>query len=435
MLPTLRLASTVVLAGLAVGLAGAVRAPAAVTAGVLALVLLVAVVDALWTVPPRSLSAERRMPDRLAVGVENPIEVHVRNDSGSPVAIEVLDEAPLALRQSPATCRLAVAAHSTASTGYSVTPPERGDVTFGAINLRWAGPLGLVMRQKRISADATGRVYPRYVDYSRFMLESRIVLRREGPLRRRVAQRADEFESLRDYVPGDDTRRMDWKATARQRRLIVRNYEEERSKDVLLVIDAGRMMAPVAGGLSKLDHAINAALMVASAAAERRDKVGLLAFASEPLAYLPPAPGRRQVQRLLDTLYRVNVELVESDFGAAFGYLKTKHRKRCLVILFTDVIDRDASSQLLSHVSALAPTHLALCITIRDQSLEAAATAPLRGVRDAYARAAAEELLHDRAVALAQLRRRGAVVLDVPPDKLTVAAVNQYLALRTTGRA
>ncbi len=306
-------------------------------------------------------------------------------------------------------------------------------MALGGHNQRWSGPLGLVLRQKRVAAATVGRVYPRYADYSRYLLEARMHIRREGAQRRRVTQRADEFESLREYVPGDDTRRIDWKATARSRRMIVRNYEEERSKDLMILVDAGRMMAPVAGGLSKLDHAINAAVMVASVAVERKDRVGLLVFAGEPTLFIPPAHGKDQIQRFLDGLYDVHPELVEPDFAAAFSLFKSRHRKRCLTMLFTDLIDADSSSQLLAHVGALAPSHLPLAITIRDQGLEEAATRPLTGVGEVYERAVAEQVLHERAVALAQLRHQGVVVMDAPPQSLTIEAVNQYLTLRSAG--
>jgi len=348
--------------------------------------------------------------------------------------VRLLDEAPPELAPTPQYCRAVVGADSAATISYTVTPRRRGDVPFGGANLRWSGPLGLVMRQKRVPCDEVGRVFPRYVDYSQYLLEARMKLRREGPQRLRVAQRADEFESLRDYVSGDDTRRLDWKATARQRRLMVRNYEEERSKDIMILVDSGRMMAPTANGLSKLDHAINAAIMVASVAAERKDKVGLLVFDSEPRLFIPPAHGKDQIQKMLDGLYNIQVRLVEPDFASAFALFRARHRKRCLVILFTDLIDPESSIQLLAHVSALASRHLPLAITIRDQALENAATRELAGAGDVYARAVAEQVVHDRAIALAQLRHHGVHVMDVAPEHVTVEAVNRYLELRTTGR-
>lgn len=430
-IPTPRLAVAVVLAGLAIALVGGAQLVAAVCLGGLALGV---VCDAVWCARPRDLAARREIPERLSVGATGKVPVIVSSQSRAPVEVVVCDEAPLALDATPWRMRVVVPGGGEAAAEYTVTPPARGPYQFEGINLRWSGPLGLVARQKRVHAPEVGRVFPRYVDYSRYVLESRLKIRREGPQRHRIAQRAEEFESLRDYVPGDDTRRIDWKATARRDHLIVRNYEEERSKDVMVLVDAGRMMAPEADRLTKLDRAINAALMLASVAAERKDKVGLLVFADEPVAFLPPAAGRDQVKRFLDALYDVEVRLVEPSFATAFGYLKARHRKRSLVILLTDLIDPESSAQLLAHVSALTSQYLPLCITIRDQALEDAAVADIAGLDDIYRRAVAEQVLRDRNVALAHLRQRGVVVMDVAPDRLTVEAVNQYLRIRASGR-
>ncbi len=432
-LPTARLGVLLVVFGLTAGLASLAGLPDLVAWSLVGLVVAAVAMDLVWSVRPRQIEVSRRMPERLCVGARNQIPLEVRNTGAAPVSLRVLDEAPWELAPSPQQLRTVVGAGSSVTVEYTVEPRARGDAPFGGANLRWAGPLGLVMRQKRVACEEVGRVYPHYVDYSRYLLEARMKLRREGPQRLRVAQRADEFESLREYVPGDDTRRLDWKATARQRRLMVRNYEEERSKDIMILVDAGRMMAPTANGLSKLDHAINAAIMVASVAAERKDKVGLLVFDSEPRLFIPPAHGKDQIQKMLDGLYNVQVRLVEPDFAAAFTLFRARHRKRCLVVLFTDLIDPESSIQLLSHVSALASRHMPLAITIRDQALENAATRELGGASDVYARAIAEHVVHDRSVALAQLRRHGVHVMDVAPEHVTVEAVSRYLQLRATG--
>lgn len=432
--PTVRLGVALLMLGLLGAVLGLGGLPTLYVWGLGGAALFLAALDALWAVRGSDLDARRALPERLSVGVANTIGVEVTSRSPLAARVTVLDEAPLRLAPEPTPLPVTVTRERPGRIEYRVHPSARGDAPFGDVYLRWTGPFGLTMRQRRVAAEAIGKVYPRYADVRRHVLEARVQVRREGRQRRPVVVRADEFESLRDYVPGDDTRRLDWKATARCRRLIVRNYEEERSKDVMLLIDAGRMMAPVADGLSKLDQAINAAVMVATVAAERKDRVGLLVFAAEPLLFLPPAHGRDQIQRILDGLYDVQPALVEPDFAAAFTLFKQRHRKRCVTILFTDMVDQESSSQLLAHVSALAPSHLPVAITIRDQGLEDASSRELSGVTDLYERAVAEQVLHDRAVALSKLRQRGVVVMDVPPSRLTIEAVNQYLALRSGGR-
>jgi len=399
-----------------------------------ALVLLVAV-DGKGAVRRQSLHLTRDLPRRLYTGQPNEVLIGVENRSGSVLRGLVLDDRPPSFQADLETLPCRLPGKSRVTLKYSATAPERGDATFGAINLRWWGPLGLLVWQGAWEAGEEVRVYPRYFDFSKYQLEYRARLTREaGPQRRRTVVRGGDFESLREYVTGDDTRQIDWKATARHQRLIVRNYEEERAKSILLVIDAGRMMAPIAHGLSKLDHALNAALMLCSAAVAKGDRIGAMVFDDTVRTYIPPRGGRSQGARLLEALYHVQPELVEPDYAAAFGFLRQRNRRRSLTVLFTDLIDSAASEALLAGVASLRPMHLPLLVTIRDESLEKAGSAPLWDVADVYRRAVAEEVLGDRQLALARLRARGVVIVDTTAPNLSIATVNRYLALKAESR-
>jgi uncharacterized protein (DUF58 family) len=250
-------------------------------------------------------------------------------------------------------------------------------------------------------------------------------------LRRRGEGRT--FESLRDYVQGDDTRHMDWKATARRGRPIVREYEVERHQNVLLMLDAGRMMTATVGSLTKLDCAVNAAMLVTHAAVTHGDKVGLLVFAEEVLAYLPPRAGKQQVGRVLEALYRIQPSLIEPDYGSAFRYLATRRLQRALILVFTDLVDARASARLLRHVAALMPHHLALLTAIADPALERYAREAPAAVGTVYRQAVARDLLEDRAEALKSVTARGGLALDVPPEGLNLAVVNRYLEVKRRG--
>jgi uncharacterized protein (DUF58 family) len=211
---------------------------------------------------------------------------------------------------------------------------------------------------------------------------------------------------------------------------MARQYEEERRQQVMLVIDAGRMLTAEIDGRSRLDAAIDAALELAHSALRHDDNVGLLVFADETLAYVPPARGRRVMRLLLDALAGIEGRLVEPDYPAAFAYLAARNRKRALTVIFTDVIDRTASDALLAQAESLRPRHLPLAVTLRDPSLEAVATARPVTETQAFDRAAAEELLAAREAALGDLRSRGVLVLDVLPDGAARAVVDQYDRLK-----
>jgi uncharacterized protein (DUF58 family) len=241
------------------------------------------------------------------------------------------------------------------------------------------------------------------------------------------------FESLKEWVPGEDTRTIDWKATARRGKVMARQYEDERRQQVLLVVDAGRMLTAEVEGRPRLEAVVEAALHLAHSAVEHDDNVGLMVFADEVQQFVPPARGRRALRAVLDALASVEGKLVEPDYPAAFAYLAARNRKRALTVLFTDVIDRTASEALVAQVGTLRPRHLPLAVTLRDPALERRATERPATAAQAFERAAAEELLQSREVALAEMRGRGVLVLDVSPGGASDAVVEQYNRLKRRG--
>jgi uncharacterized protein (DUF58 family) len=255
--------------------------------------------------------------------------------------------------------------------------------------------------------------------------------RREAGFRnlRRLGE-GRSFESLREWSPGDDSRAIDWKATARRGHLVTRQYEDERRQHVMILIDAGRMMTAEIHGRSRLEAAIDAALELAHSAVRHDDDVGLLVFADEILAYVPPARGRRALRQVLEGLATIEGRLVEPHYPAAFAFLATRSRRRALSVLFTDVIDRTASEALVSHAGSLRPRHLPLAVTLRDPAIDLLATTRPTTESGAFERAAAEELLEAREGALADLRRRGLLVLDTLPDRAATEVVEHYDRLK-----
>jgi uncharacterized protein (DUF58 family) len=234
-------------------------------------------------------------------------------------------------------------------------------------------------------------------------------------------------------VPGDETRIIDWKATARRGKPIARQYEEERRQQVLLMIDAGRLLTAEVDGVPRLEAVVTAAMQLARAAVEHDDNVGLMVFADEVQRYVAPARGRRALRGVLEGLAAAEGRLAESDYPAAFRYLAAHNRKRALTVLFTDVVDPAASDAIVAHAATLRPRHLPLAVTLRDPALEAVAAARPAGVGAAFERAAAEELLGAREAALAAMRARGVMVLDVPPGSAGEAVVARYHQLKRRG--
>ncbi len=317
----------------------------------------------------------------------------------------------------------------------SVIPLRRGREESGGFVVDSFGPLGLGRRRARIDLPWEVIVYPPLVSIRLRASVAQARRRRDAGMKAiRELGEGRLFESLREWVPGDDIRHIDWKATARRRKVITRQYEAERRQQVLLVLDLGRLMtADIAGGVARLDFVVQAALELAYAAAQHDDDVGIMTFADGVQHFVAPERGRLGVRRVLDVLAVVEPKLVEPDYPGAFRYLAARNRKRALTVLFTDVIDRFASDALVANVASLRPRHLPLAVTLRNPELDAVAALRPAESRDAFRKAAAEELLHAREEALGHMRRAGVLVIDVTPQRAAQAVVAKYLDLKRRG--
>ncbi|HLK60530.1 MAG TPA: DUF58 domain-containing protein, partial [Chthonomonadaceae bacterium] len=314
---------------------------------------------------------------------------------------------------------------------YHLTPQARGDYRFGDIYLRIRGRLGMVHRLTRIPAPAEVKVYPNVQEAAKFdMMARKGRLQQIGIRKARLQGAGREFESLRDYLPDDEMRRIDWKATARRGKLVARQYEVEKSQTIMLVLDVGRTMLAEIDGIQKLDYAINAALLLAYVASLADDQVGLLVFADTVQSYLPPRKGRSQVYAILERLYNAQASLAEPDYREALAYLQARWRKRSLMVCFTDLWDPESSRQTILELSALQPRHLVAAVTLLDSKVLQAANQEAELAETVYQKAVAMQVLEDRQRANAALSQRGVLVVDSPADKLSAELVNRYLEVK-----
>ena len=261
-----------------------------------------------------------------------------------------------------------------------------------------------------------------------------------GLRRSRMLGQGQEFERLRDYVPGDSMRHIDWKATARRRSLITREYDVEQSQNIMIMLDLGRTMASRTSeadgtlGMSKADYAINAWVMLAHVAAQSDDRVGLFCFAGEPISFLAPGKGSRQAAALMEALYPLQPKTEESDYFKNLTFIAHKQPKRALVFLFTDLIDPESSRLLIKSMALLVKKHLVVCVALADYELPSIIDSEPCRASDIYAQTVALGIIRERKKALAQLANLGVVTVDATPSDLTVAAVNKYLQLKREAR-
>nr|MBA2460101.1 DUF58 domain-containing protein [Gemmatimonadales bacterium] len=336
---------------------------------------------------PGTLEVLREAPAAFSVGREFSVRYLWRHRGRRRLTLLVREHLPEPLGGADSPLRrLEVPAGVAVEERLPLRPLRRGIGRGGTLDIRILGPLGLAWRQGRLELPWTATVYPNLLSASLRALPLQSARRREAGLRN--VRRPGEgrlFEGLREWVPGDDTRIIDWKATARRGKPIARQYEDERRQQVLILIDAGRLLTAEMNGVPRLEAVIVAALQLAHAAVEHDDNIGLLVFADTVQRYVPPARGRRALRAVLEGLAAAEGRLVEPDYPAAFRYLAARSRKRALTVLFTDVVDRTASDALVAHTATLRPRHLPLAVTLRDPALEA-----LAGARPAGAAAAFE---------------------------------------------
>ena len=399
---------------------------------VIAAAVLLAIVDHRATPAPARIAVERVADPQLSIGVSNRVTLRVTNPFARPLRLLLVDSVPVSFdidrRRSP----LTVAPREQGEIAYAARPHHRGTFSFGDIHLRLRGPLDLIERQGRVAATAPANVYPDLHEIRRYEVTLRRGLAYDaGQRRARMPGSGTVFERLREYLPDDDPRSISWTATARRGKPITVEYETERQQRILILLDAGRMMSSTLAGLTKLDHAVNTALMLSYVAIAKGDEVGLLGFADTVRSYALPRRGRKQFLRLTEELRRLEVTTTEPDYRAAFEFLRARTARRALVVLFTDLVDDEASRALVAAVTRLAGNNLVLCCLLADPQLAEVASKVPSSTAELYERVVAEDVQEARARALAILRRRGVHTIDVPAERLTVATIQRYLELKS----
>jgi uncharacterized protein (DUF58 family) len=382
--------------------------------------------------PARSgYSVRRHVPEPFSLGEVEEVRVVVENPAAAGLKARVADHAPPELRPRPRELAGRFDKDGRLAVSYFTSSPRRGAFKFGPIDLQVSRDDGWWRRQVRLPRSDDVAVFPNVVAIKRLQLTLRRGLRTMAGLRRaRPPGASTAFAGLRDYVRGDDVRRVSWTATARRDRPVVVEVEAERGQQVLIALDCGRLMTAPAGELDKLDHAVNAALMLAWVAHAYGDRVGLMTFDDRVTGFIKPERGSSQIRRLTEALYSIKADYVEPDFGHAFTHLALRLGRRSMVVVLTDVQDPEASKELVAHCLRLAARHLVLVVAMSDPAVLKARDQPITTSSRAYEWAAAEEFVASRRESFELLRRGGVLGLDVVAGRLSPALVERYLELK-----
>lgn len=396
------------------------------------LILLVAGIDLFWgyALPIR---IARHMPSHVSLSRTVKVSLEVENMSDRALDLWITDTLPDVAHCEELPLALHLGPRARETLHYRMSFARRGQVSMGDLRVRWISKLGFWTRQSRFPAECGLRVYPDVKALRQYELLARKNHLQAGQRLTRHRGGDTEFARLRDYQPDDEWRRIDWRATARRSKMTVREFQLERNQSLMLMVDTGRFMTAVFDGLTALDHALNAALMLSHVAVLSGDHVGFLAFSDQPLVLLKPRGGRQVENAIIQACYDLFPESIESDYAAAFKQLRAQVRKRTLVVFLTHAVDEAAAEAIAKQATALLPKHLPLVVLLRDVELEALAHQRASDPRGVAQQAAAAELSHWRLRLLRRLSRQGVLVLDSRPEDLSAAVVSRYLEVKAQG--
>lgn len=376
----------------------------------------------------RRVEVRRQPLQRLSIGRDNPVELTVQTGN-RPVQMQIWDGCPPVLNPSTSSLKTSLEANRSAQLTYSVHPSKRGEYAWGNIQVRQLGAWGLGWHDWTIPQKQVVAVYPDLVGLR--ALSVRLTLQSAGAMRqaRRLGM-GTEFAELREYAVGDDPRLIDWKATARRSRPLIRVLEPEQEQTLIILLDRGRLMTAQVHGLARFDWGLNATLALALAGLNRGDRVGVAVFDRQIHTWIPPERGQMQLSKLIERLTPIQPVLLEPDYFGAVTALVNQQTRRALVVMLTDIVDVTASAELLAAMGRLSPRYLSFCVTLRDPQVDQQAHALTSDVASTYTRAVALDLLAQRQSAFALLKQKGVLVLDAPANQVTEQLVDRFLQIK-----
>lgn len=431
LIPTRRLALVVVAVGLVAFAAGTWWVFVAANIAL----LLAVIVDRIAMPSPDALVIDRELPEAVTLGERAQIRWIVTNRTGHALTVGIADEIAPSLGAGTRRFQARVPARSRVVAKTEIAPGRRGRFDIREMAVRIHGPMGLVARQTVRDVPGVMRVHP--VFKSRDEAELRVDKGRMIEVGLRSAQGlggGTEFDQLREYSVDDDVRRMDWSATARSGKPIVRTYRAERNQVVINLLDTSRLMAARIEGVPRIEHAMDAVMMLTALGVRLGDRVGMVAFDTVVRKVVAPGSGRGQLTRVTEAMYDLEPELVEADFNAAFAETLARFRRRAMLVVYTDLVEQSALETLVPALPVVARDHLVVVAAVQDPQVVTWASGVPVDAEGAYRKAAAIKALHERRRITKRLTGMGVTVVDAPPGELAPKLADVYLAVKATGR-
>nr|WP_262922121.1 DUF58 domain-containing protein [Aquimarina acroporae] len=378
--------------------------------------------------------AHRLLPDKLSNGDENPIKLTVVNRYQFTSSIKIIDELPIQFQSRDFEIRSKLKPSEEKEFTYHLRPTERGEYQFGNLNIYTSSPLGLVCRRQQSSKEAMVPTYPSFLQLKKYeFVAFTNKLKLYGLKKIRRIGHTLEFEQIKDYVTGDDIRNINWKATAKRNHLMVNQYQDEKSQPIYSVIDTGRVMKMPFNELSLLDYAINATLVISNIAMKKQDKAGMFTF-SKKVENMAIAQRRKgQMNLILETLYNINTDFVESDFARLYIDIKRNITHRSLLLLYTNFETLDGLHRQLPYLQTLAKNHLLVVIFFENTELTSLLDQKAISTKQIFEKTIAEKFVYEKKMIVNELNKHGIHCILTAPENLTVNTINKYLEIKARG--
>jgi uncharacterized protein (DUF58 family) len=377
------------------------------------------------------LFARRTTPERLSNGDENDLLLYVENRYGFPVRIGIIDEIPFQFQKRDLWFKTSLAVKQQKQLRYKLRPTKRGEYDFGKVNVFVKSPFSLIMRRYRFNEERMAPVYPSYLQMRKYQLMAiSNRLTEIGIKKIRRIGHSMEFEQIKEYVKGDDFRTINWKATARKSQLMVNAFTDEKSQQIYCVIDKSRVMKMPFEGLSLLDYAINASLVLSNVALLKQDKAGLITFAEQIGSFLPANRKPTQMNAILEVLYKQKTRYLESDYERLYGLIRTRITQRSLIVLFTNFESMSALQRQLKFLRKISQNHLVLVVFFENTELKQLLDSPANNLEAVYTKTIAEKFAYEKKMIVKELQKHGVLSILTAPQHVTVNTVNKYLELK-----
>ena len=391
-------------------------------------------VDTVLLFKQKGISAHRQLPEKLSNGDDNPIEIKLKNNYNFSAKLNLIDEMPFQYQKRDFEIETILEKHQQKKITYTLRPLERGEYHFGCLNVYANSPIGLVTRRFKFDKDAMVPNYPSFLQLRKYMLIAFSNKLFEYGLKkiRRIGHTM-EFEQIKDYVTGDDIRNINWKATAKRNQLMVNQYQDERAQPIYSVIDKGRVMKMPFNGLSLLDYAINACLVISNVALKKQDKAGMFTFSRKVENRVVAERRPSQMNMILETLYNVNTDFSESDFSRLYIDVKRSIKQRSLLLLYTNFETLDALHRQLPYLQAIAKYHLLVVIFFKNSELQDFAEQKARNTHQIFQKTIAEKFIFEKKLIVNELQKYGIQSILTTPENLTINTINKYLEIKARG--